>query len=100
MDVPFNREELRDRLRLGNGRNADTTQRNFRPAQRTGFVRSIENFITLLERTIVAISNLAILFYQLIKYACIGLVILFSTVLAYYGFKYVLLFIIWLQNHL
>ena len=100
MDVPFNRDEQLRRLRQRQRRDTDPTNRPFRDPRRTGLVGWIENIINTIERTIVALSNLAILIYQLVKYAIVTMLILFIFVLAYYGFKYVLLAIIWIQNQL
>lgn len=101
MDVPFNREELRNRLRRPDRMiNSDTNRRTFRTAQHPGFLMWLESLISLLEGIILAVSNFSILIYQLIKYAGMALLFLFGLVLAYYGFKYVLLLLIWLQNNL
>jgi hypothetical protein len=97
VDVPFNREEQLRRLRQSSRRNADATQRIFRSAQRTGLLDSV---ISSLQRTVVAFSDLGILIYQLVKYSFCTMLFLFALVLAYYGFKYVLLFMIWVQNQL
>lgn len=101
VDVPFNREELRERLRRPERMiNPDTNRRTFRTAQHPGFLRWLESLISLLEGTILAVSNLSILTYQLFKYAFMAVLVLFGLVLAYYGFKYVLLLMICLQNNL
>jgi len=100
VDVPVNRDDLLRRVRQTDRRNRDGTGRNLRTIQRTGFISFLENLAGSLERTILVFSNIAILAYQLAKYGFITMLIIFGLVLGYYGFKYVLLFLIWLQNHL
>lgn len=97
MDVPFNRDEILSRLRQGRRRNPDSTGRIIRTSQGTGW---LENLTGSLQRSIVAVSDLGILVYQLIKYAFIAVFILLGLVLAYHGFRYVLLFLICVQNQL
>ncbi len=101
MDVPFNREELRDRLRRPEMRsNTAAGQRTFRATEHRGFVMWLESLISLFEGIVLAVSNLFILICQLSKYAAVAVLVLFGSVLAYYGFKYVLLLLIWLQTNL
>jgi hypothetical protein len=81
MDIPINQENRINRQRREN-------PRLFRDPTNNGFEGFVRNIILSIETAFIG-------FVQLVKN---GFKLLIFLVIIYYGFKFFLLFLIWLQN--
>lgn len=67
-------------------------------ATQIGFVQRLQRVVGIMETFINAMSFSAVLIYDILKYAFIIMSVILALIGVYYALKYVLLFVIWIQN--